>query len=123
MLVESRIGAFVATAHADLAREFYEQVLGLALLEDQPFALVFNSNGVTLRVQKVHEVHVQPYTVLGWQVDDIRLTIDGLTEQGVIFERFEGLPQDDLGIWTTPDGNAVAWFKDPDGNLLSLTQV
>ena len=122
MLQSSDLMAFVATANADLAREFYRDVLGLALIDEQPFALVFDSNGTTLRVQKVHTVSPIPYTALGWRVEDIHASISGLEDRGVSFERFEGMPQDDDGVWTTPDGGAVAWFKDPDGNLLSLTQ-
>ncbi len=122
MLHSSDLIAFVATANADLAREFYRDVLGLTLIDEHAFALVFDSNGTRLRVQKVHTVSPIPYTALGWRVEDIHASILGLEDRGVSFERFEGLPQDDDGVWTTPDGIAVAWFKDPDGNLLSLSQ-
>jgi len=116
----SDIVAFVATADAVRAREFYETVLGLRLIADDPFALVFDANGVMLRVQKVQTVSPAPYTSLGWRVADIGATIQGL--KGVTFERFPGLNHDDLGVWTSPRGALVAWFKDPDGNVLSLTQ-
>jgi catechol 2,3-dioxygenase-like lactoylglutathione lyase family enzyme len=114
--------AFVATANAARARDFYKQVLGLRLLSEDPFALVFEANGVTLRVQKVQQMKPAPYTALGWLVSDIRSAIAELVARRVTFERFDGLTQDDLGIWKSPSGARVAWFKDPDGNLLSLTQ-
>ena len=114
---------FVATAKPGQAREFYEGVLGLTFVEDSPFALVFDLHGTMLRIQKVPKVVATTYTALGWQVADLMATVKELTEAGVEFERFEGMPQDDLGIWATPDGSAVAWFKDPDGNTLSLAQL
>lgn len=114
--------AFVATADAARARAFYGDVLGLRLVGDEPFALVFDSGGVTLRVQKVATVTPTPYTVLGWSVPDIEAAIERLRSGGVRFESF-GLPgQDERGVWTAGDGTRVAWFKDPDGNVLSLTQ-
>lgn len=96
--------------------------LGLTFVEDTPIALLFDLNGTMLRIQKVPKVVLTGYTALGWQVADLRATVEELTAAGVTFERYENLPQDDLGIWAAPDGSAVAWFKDPDGNLLSLTQ-
>ncbi len=122
MLGRAEIVAFVATANADRARGFYEGVLGLRLREDSPFALVFDANGVVLRIQKVPSVVPAPYTALGWTVTDIRDTMTGLVRRGVVFERYAGLAQDDAGIWRSPGGAQVAWFKDPDGNILSLTQ-
>ena len=122
MLKKSRIIAFVATQHPARARKFYEKTLGLRLVEDGPFALVFDVNGAMLRVQKVEKLVPATHTVLGWDVPDIRATIKELRKRGVRFERFEGLQQDESGIWTTPQGAMVAWFKDPDGNTLSLTQ-
>lgn len=122
MLTTSTVIAFTATADAARARNFYEQLLGLRLLADEPFAVVFDVNGVTLRVQKVQEVRPVPYTALGWAVSDIRSTVHALSGRGIAFERYPGLPQDDLAIWTSPSGARVAWFKDPDGNVLSLTQ-
>lgn len=123
MLGASKVMAFVATADAARARSFYRDVLGLRLVGDEPFALVFESGGTSLRVQKVTTVTPPPYTVLGWSVSDIEATMERLRAGGVRFEAF-GLPgQDTSGVWTAPDGARVAWFKDPDGNLLSLTQV
>jgi catechol 2,3-dioxygenase-like lactoylglutathione lyase family enzyme len=114
---------FVATADAAKARAFYETTLGLTFVEDSPFALVFDLNGTMLRVQKVEALTPPPYTALGWQVSDIAAQVGDLSSRGVIFERYDWMPQDELGIWTTPEGSKVAWFKDPDGNLLSLTQL
>jgi len=122
VLSHSRLVGFVATAKPAEVRSFYQRVLGLALVEEGPFALVLDANGTTVRVQIVPSVSLAPYTVLGWQVEDSRATIGALAARGVIFERYEGLVQDGQGIWTSPDGSRVAWFKDADGNTLSLTE-
>jgi catechol 2,3-dioxygenase-like lactoylglutathione lyase family enzyme len=122
MLGDHELMAFVATTHPDRARQFYASVLGLRLVADEPWALVFDAHGAMLRIQKAPELHPAKHTVLGWRVPDIEETMTGLTAKGVRFERYSFLPQDELGIWTTPDGTRVAWFKDPDGNTLSLTQ-
>ena len=84
---------------------------------------MFDANGIMLRVVRVAEVSPLERTVLGWQVADIQITVRQLAERGVRFERYTFMTQDDIGIWTAPDGSRVAWFKDPDGNLLSLTQL
>jgi catechol 2,3-dioxygenase-like lactoylglutathione lyase family enzyme len=123
VLTEASVMTFVATAKPVEARAFYEGVLGLTFVEDSPFALVFDLHGSMLRIQKVTHVVATTYTDLGWQVADVREAVKELTEAGVSFERYEGMPQDALGIWATPDGSAVAWFKDPDGNTLSLAQL
>ena len=122
MLDKSSLIAFAATQNPEQAKHFYGEVLGLQLVTDEQWAMVFNANGTTLWLQKVEQVSPTPYTALGWRVDDIRATIRGLTEQDVVFERYEFLPQDEDGVWSVPGGAQVAWFKDPDGNLLSLTQ-
>jgi catechol 2,3-dioxygenase-like lactoylglutathione lyase family enzyme len=122
MLANAKIGSFVATADPVKAREFYENVLGLEFIRDEPYALVFNSNGTTLRVQKVSEVAVAPYTAIGWHVSDIASVVLGLRDRGVEFIFFDGFAQDELGIVTFPGGASVAWFKDPDGNTLSLDE-
>jgi catechol 2,3-dioxygenase-like lactoylglutathione lyase family enzyme len=123
MLNSASLVGFVATANPEAARQFYESVLGLTLVEDSPFALVFNANGTALRVQKVQRVSPAPYTALGWAVRDIRSTARALVARGVVFQRYESLPQDELGIWQAPGGALVAWFRDPDGNTLSLTEA
>lgn len=113
---------FVSTTSPEAAREFYEEVLGLTLRDASPFALVFDANGTMLRVTTVAELAPASYTVLGWRVNDIARTVRDLSVRGVAFLRFPGMEQDELGIWTTPGGDRVAWFHDPDGNTLSVTQ-
>jgi catechol 2,3-dioxygenase-like lactoylglutathione lyase family enzyme len=122
MLGSSPIMAFVSTKDPARAKTFYQDVLGLNFVADEPYALVFEANGTMLRVSKVREINPAPYTILGWKVTDISTTIGELTARGVTFERFAGFPQDELGVMTFPEGAKVAWFKDPDGNMLSLTQ-
>ena len=122
MLGSSKLEAFIGTANPDKARQFYETVLGLEFISDRPFALEFNANGVTLLVSKVEKVEAAAYTVLGWRVTDIKTTIQGLRKVGVQFERYSFFEQDDLGVWVSPNGAKVAWFKDPDGNLLSVAE-
>jgi len=122
VLHSSEVIAFVATTDSERARGFYQAALGLSLLRDEPFALVFDAHGTTLRVQKVRALDPAPYTVLGWKVPDVRATVSSLAARGIRFERYPDLMQDDVGVWTSPGGARVAWFKDPDGNVLSLTQ-
>jgi catechol 2,3-dioxygenase-like lactoylglutathione lyase family enzyme len=121
-LANSDIIAFVATTQPQRARDFYCDVLALDLMEDSPFALVVQAANAVVRIQKVQAFTPLPFTALGWEVPDIEATAKDLAAKGVRFERFEGLKQDDLGIWLSPSGAKVCWFKDPDGNLLSLTQ-
>ena len=121
-MINSKIINFVATRNPASARKFYERTLGLVFISEDPFAVVFDVKGTMLRVQKVQELRPADHTVLGWEVHDIRAEIEMLAKKGVRFERFDGLAQDELGIWTSPSGAKVAWFKDPDGNTLSLTQ-
>lgn len=119
-LGRQQVGAFVATAQPDRARTFYSDVLGLRLVAEHAFALVYDAGGTPLRVQKVKELRTQDFTVLGWVVDDIEAEVDELVRRGVTFLRVDGLQQDGRGIWTPPGGQKVCWFKDPDGNTLSL---
>jgi catechol 2,3-dioxygenase-like lactoylglutathione lyase family enzyme len=121
-MTKSKMISFVATQKPARALEFYTKSLGLQLVSDDPFAMVFDVNGVMLRVQKVHELVPAKHTALGWEVPDIAARISELTKHGVRFEHFPGLPQDESGVWSSPSGAKVAWFKDPDGNILSLTQ-
>jgi catechol 2,3-dioxygenase-like lactoylglutathione lyase family enzyme len=113
---------FLATANAERSRDFYQRVLGLEFVADEPPALVFQVGHSMLRIQKVDRVQTVPYTALGWSVSDIRQTVQHLRAAGVVFQRFEGMKQDDDGIWHAPSGALVAWFRDPDGHVLSLTQ-
>jgi len=113
---------FLATADAKRARAFYEGVLALSFVADEPPALVFQVGGSMLRIQKVEHVHAAPYTALGWAVTDIRKTARDLKAAGVVFQRYDGMNQDADDIWHAPSGALVAWFPDPDGHTLSLTQ-
>lgn len=121
MLAESPLIAFLATTQPERARAFYQDALGLTLLADEPVALVFDAGGTALRISKVPAVAPAPYTVLGWQVDDIAAVVANLATHGVTLQRYENMAQDAAGIATLA-GAKVAWFQDPDGNLLSLTQ-
>ncbi len=116
-----KLVAFISTRDPGRALAFYRGTLGLRLLAEEPTALVFDAHGTMLRVSIVPEVAAASYTVLGWQVADIRATVEALTTRGVRFERFDSLDQDELGVWSAPGGDRVAWFKDPDGNLLSVS--
>jgi catechol 2,3-dioxygenase-like lactoylglutathione lyase family enzyme len=124
MLNDCRLVAFLATAKPEAARDFYGTTLGLALIEDGSHALVFDCGEGRLRIQKLQTVSPPPGTALGWQVSDIATEMKALVSRGVRFERYEGMGQDEAGVWTPPGTDSrVAWFKDPDGNLLSLTQL
>jgi catechol 2,3-dioxygenase-like lactoylglutathione lyase family enzyme len=122
MLSKSNLVAFAATAKPARAKKFYGSTLGLRLVSEDQFALAFDANGTQLRVQIVEKVNPLPYTALGWAVADIGKTVKKLTRAKVKFERYPFLEQDELRVWIAPSGAKVAWFKDPDGNLLSLTQ-
>ncbi|MFI5253320.1 MAG: VOC family protein [Bacteroidota bacterium] len=122
MLGDKNIMAFVGSTDQDRASKFYVDTLGLRLTSRDNFALVIDANGIMLRVTRVEKVIPASYTVLGWNVSDIRTTMAGLTKRGIIFDRIPYIQQDTEGIWTAPDGTMVAWFKDPDANILSLTQ-
>jgi catechol 2,3-dioxygenase-like lactoylglutathione lyase family enzyme len=122
MLGGSDVIAMAATTQPEKARAFYIDILGLSFQEDTPFALVFIAGTTMLRIAKLQTFTPHPFTALGWKVPDIEATARDLAARGVICERFPGMQQDDLGIWSAPDGAKVAWFKDPDGNILSLTQ-
>lgn len=123
MLGSIDIVAFVPTKDAVKARAFYEGVLGLGFVKDDGFALVLDANGIMVRVAKVPGTFIPAqFTILGWQVTGIEHIAAQLQEKGVQFERFGFCEQDELGIWTAPTGDKVAWFKDPDGNILSVSQ-
>jgi catechol 2,3-dioxygenase-like lactoylglutathione lyase family enzyme len=122
MLGAINIVAFVPTRDSGKARSFYEGVLGLRFVKDDGFALVLDANGIMIRVAKAPEFKPAPFTILGWQVTGIEKVVAALQEKGVHFEIFGFLEQDKLGIWTAPSGDKVAWFKDPDGNVLSVSE-
>lgn len=114
--------SFIATTKPEMAKTFYGDILGLVLREQSPYALVFGDGANMLRVQIVAELTPASHTVHGWQVTDLDREIADLTDKGVAFLKFDQLPQDASGIWTSPDGHKIAWFKDPSGNILSMTQ-
>lgn len=122
MLGSQKLVAFVATCDLGRAKAFYGNILGLSLVGEDGFGLVFDVSGTMLRVARVPEVVVAKYTVLGWSVPDIEETVRDLQKARVQLERYSGMEQDALGIWKSPSGARVAWFKDPDGNTLSITQ-
>jgi catechol 2,3-dioxygenase-like lactoylglutathione lyase family enzyme len=122
ILGSQKIMAFVATSDPARAKAFYRDTLGLHLVSEDQFALVFDVAGTMLRVTTVQEVGAAKYTVLGWQVPDIIRTAKSLHEVGITLEQYRGMQQDELGIWNSPGGAKVAWFKDPDGNTLGITQ-
>ena len=121
-LSSQKLAAFVSTKNPSKAKLFYRDVLGLRLVDEDGFALAFDANGTALRVIIVDKVAVAPYTVLGWQVENIITTAKALLKAGVKFGRYPGMDQDELGVWDAPSGAKVAWFKDPDGNTLSIAQ-
>ena len=123
-LGKSKLVAFVSTTNPARARKFYEEVLGLQLVADEaPFALVFDANGTMLRITSVGEHVAAPFTVLGWDVGSIDGMVERLSAAGVEFLRYPGLNENEPhGIWTAPSGARIAWFHDPDGNVLSLTK-
>src|SRR5581483_1660039 len=122
MFSSSKIVAFVPTRDAAKARAFYEGVLGLTFVKDDGFATVMEANGTKIRVAKVPDFRPAQFTILGWEVPAIEDAVSELHQRGVQFEKFGFFKQDELGIWTAPTGDKVAWFKDPDGNILSLSQ-
>jgi len=121
VLVGARVVGFVPVRDPATARSVYEGVLGLRVVEDTPFALVVDAGGTTVRLTPVADLSPQPFTVAGWVVPDLTAAVRELVGRGVELRRFDGMEQDELGIWTTPRGDRVAWFADPDGNTLSLT--
>ena len=123
MLSNHKIVALVPITDGERAKNFYVEKLGLKFLSDDGFAIVLDANGNKLRLTKMREVKPQAFTVLGWEVSDIAAAVQQLQSNGVVFERFgDFMKQDDLGVWTAPDGTKVAWFKDPDGNILSVSE-
>ncbi|MBN9623774.1 MAG: VOC family protein [Actinobacteria bacterium] len=121
MLSDAAPVAFIPSTDLAHSRRFYEETLGQAVVGEDNFAVVLDVGGTTVRVVKVgEEFHVQPFTVFGWRVADLDAEIAALGERGVEFLRFEGMEQDELGAWRSPTGTRIAWFRDPDGNTLSL---
>lgn len=121
MLSQHKLKAFVSTTQPVKTRQFYIEKLGLKMLSEDHYGLECESNGAHLRIAIVERLTPQPFTVLGWDTIDIVSTVKSLNEKGVTFERYSFIEQDDSCIWTAPGGTRVAWFKDPDGNLLSVS--
>jgi catechol 2,3-dioxygenase-like lactoylglutathione lyase family enzyme len=122
MLASSKMIGFVPTKDSKVAREFYEGKLGFQFVSDDPFALVVRAGDSMIRIAKAKDFTPAPYTVLGWEVQSIEGIVGWLKQRGVAFEKYPFVQDQELGIWTTPSGDKVAWFKDPDGNVLSVTQ-
>lgn len=122
MLGNYDLMAFVSTAEPAVGRAFYEGKLGLTVLQADNYGVVYEVNGRRLRMSFVKEVKAAPYSVLSWVVPDIHRVLEDLKSRGVVFEVYAGFGQDADGVWTAPDGTKVAWFLDPGGNGLSLTQ-
>ncbi|NIK86946.1 catechol 2,3-dioxygenase-like lactoylglutathione lyase family enzyme [Rhizomicrobium palustre] len=114
---------FIVTSDREAAKTFYGDILGFKEIGEDDYAVVFDLNGIMLRVSTVKQHEAAEHTVLGWEVPDITSAVKTLTDKGVVFNRYPYFEQDELGIWTAPGStNRVAWFKDPDGNVLSLAQ-
>ena len=122
MLTANKVIGFVPTQDSAKAREFYEGKLGFQFVSDDPFALVMRSGETMIRVSKAKDFTPAPYTILGWEVKDIEAVVRWLRSRGVVFEKYPFVLDQELGIWNAPSGDKVAWFKDPDGNVLSVSQ-
>ena len=122
MLSSSKIVGFVPTKDSQTARAFYEGKLGFQFVSDDQFALVMRAGETMIRIAKAKDFTPAPYTVLGWEVSDIEAIVRWLTQRGVVFEKYPFVQDREFGIWTTPGGDKVAWFKDADGNVLSVSQ-
>jgi catechol 2,3-dioxygenase-like lactoylglutathione lyase family enzyme len=123
LLARYKLIAFASIVDVERAKHFYRDTLGLNLIsEEPPFALVFDANGTMVRLGMAKKLPEAHGTVLGWQVPEIEVAVEELSNRGVQFERFDGLGQDDKGIWASPTGARVAWFRDPDGNVLSISE-
>ena len=120
-----KLMGFIPTKRPKLAKEFYGKKLGLRFVADEPYALVFDSKGIMIRIQKLgKDQSFTPLecTLMGWNVKNIKASINSFRKKGIKFQRYTWMEQDDLGVWTSPSGAKIAWFKDPDGNNLSLTE-
>ena len=122
MLAQCDVIGFIPTKNAAEARKFYEQTLGLRFVSDDVFAVVMEANGTMIRIVQVKEYTPFPFTILGWKVQNIEDEVQTLIGRGISFHRYNWLEQSESGVWTAPGGAKVAWFHDPDGNVLSLSQ-
>jgi len=122
MLAGCKLIGFVPTKDSGRSREFYEGKLGFQFVSDDQFALVMQAGENMVHIAKAKDFKPAQYTVMGWEVADVEAMVKWLNERGVKFEKYPFVEDRELGIWTTPNGDKVAWFKDPDGNVLSLSQ-
>lgn len=122
MLEKATLKGFVPTTDADRARRFYVDVLWLEFIDDDPFAVTVRHGLTPIRIVRLPTFSPAAYTILGWDVTDIRSCVSQLARAGISLLRYEGMQQDDDGIWTAPGGSMVAWFHDPDGNVLSVSE-
>jgi len=123
MLGSCSLTTFILTADAQRAKMFYSETLGLRFVKQDEYALVFDANGIVLRITSLPNHTPSEHPVLGWEVPDIAQTAAALAAAGVAIERYSFIEQDELGVWTGPGGSPkLAWFKDPDGNILSIAQ-
>jgi catechol 2,3-dioxygenase-like lactoylglutathione lyase family enzyme len=122
MLNSAKIVGFVPTQNLERARAFYADLWGLPVIHEDAFGVTLGANAALIRISIVGAFRPASFTILGWEVPDIRAAVEELARRGVRFERFDGLQQDESGIWTAPGGSRVAWIKDPDGNILSVSQ-
>ncbi len=122
MLADNDVMGFIPTKDSAQARAFYEGTLGLRFVSEDNFALVVESGATVIRIVKIPDFTPAKYTILGWRVSNIEAEVKALSALGVEFARYPPMVQDELGIWTAPGGSRVAWFHDPDGNALSLSQ-
>ncbi len=122
MMPLEKIVGFVLTKDYDKARAFYEGKLELQFVSLDSFALVMRAGGNMIRISKAPDFTPAQSTVLGWEVRDIESVVAWLKKRGVSLEKYPFIQDQDLGIWSAPGGGKVAWFKDPDGNVLSVSQ-
>jgi len=122
MLTDEKLKAFIPTVKPKEAKLFYRGILGLTLLSEDNYALEVETSGALLRITTVQDLTPHPFTILGCNLNNIIPVIKELNGKNIFCERYDFLEQDNMGIWTSPNGSKVAWFKDPDGNVLSLTE-
>jgi catechol 2,3-dioxygenase-like lactoylglutathione lyase family enzyme len=122
MLASMKMVGFLLTKDYEKARAFYESTLGFEFVSLDQFALVMQAGKSMIRIVKVPTFTALPSTVLGWQVDDVEKIVDWLVKRGVVFDKYPFVQDKERGIWTAPGGSKIAWFKDPDGNVLSVSE-
>jgi catechol 2,3-dioxygenase-like lactoylglutathione lyase family enzyme len=121
MLTAGKMVGFLVTTDYEKARAFYEGKLGFKFVSLDQFALALRAGGNMIRIIRSETFQPAQGTVLGWEADDVRATVLWLKGRGVMTEKYAFVPDQELGIWTAPSGDQVAWFKDPDGNVLSIS--